>query len=81
MACGDKKISQNIKIETENDNIFPCINEAISNKEYTYNVSDLKKRVNLINYAVTKSDNRPIFQGIHFNGNDMAICLSKHPDC
>ena len=71
MSCGDKKISQNIKIETEKDNIFPCINEAISNKKYTYNVSDLKKRVNLINYAVAKSDNRPIFQGIHFNENDM----------
>lgn len=71
MSCGDKKISQNIKIETEKDNIFPCINEVISDKEYTYNVSDLKKRVNLINYAVAKSDNRPILQGIHFNGNDM----------
>ena len=33
MACGDKKISQNIKIETENDNIFPCVNEVISDKE------------------------------------------------
>ncbi len=71
MSCGDKKISQNIKIETEKDNVFPCINEVISDKEYTYNVNDLKKRVNLINYAVSKSDNRPIFQGIHFNNNDM----------
>ena len=71
MSCGDKKISQNIKIETEKDNVFPCINEVISDKEYTYNVSDLKKRVNLINYAVAKSDNRPILQGIHFNGIDM----------
>lgn len=71
MSCGDKKISQNIKLETESDNIFPCITEVISDKEYTYNISDLKKRVNLINYAVAKSDNRPIFQGIHFNGIDM----------
>ena len=71
ISCGDKKISQKVKIETESDNIFPCITEVISDKEYTYNISDLKKRVNLINYAVAKSDNRPIFQGIHFNENDM----------
>lgn len=71
MSCGDKKISQNIKLETEKDNIFPCINEVISDKEYTYNVNDLKKRVNLIKYAVAKTDLKPIFQGIHFNGNDM----------
>lgn len=71
MACGDKKISQNIKIETEKDNIFPCINEVISDKEYTYNINDLKKRVNLIKYAVAKTDLKPIFTGIHFNNSDM----------
>lgn len=54
ISCGDKKISQKVKIETESDNIFPCITEVISDKEYTYNISDLKKRVNLINYAVAK---------------------------
>ena len=64
MSCGDKKISQNIKIETGKDNIFPCINEVISDKEYTYKINDLKKRVNLIKYAVAKTDLKPILTGI-----------------
>ena len=71
ISCGDKKISQKVKIETESDNIFPCITEVISDKEYTYNISDLKRRFDLVKYAVAKTDLNPIFQGIHFNGIDM----------
>ena len=71
IICGNKKISKNIEIETEEVNTFPCLPEIISNKEYTYNSKDLKRRFNLVKYAIAKNDNKPILQGVHFNNNDM----------
>lgn len=71
ISCGNKKINQKVKIETVNDEIFPCIIDVISDKTYTYNINSLKKRFNLVNYAVMKNDSKPVLTGIHFNGNDM----------
>lgn len=76
IASGDKKISQNIKIETGENNIFPALNEMVADKKYTYNIDDLKRRFNLIKYAVSKTDIKPILQGIHFNNGDMVACDS-----
>lgn len=71
IICGNKKISKNIEIEAEEVNTFPCLPEIISNREYTYNAEDLKRRFNLVKYAIAKNGNNPILQGVHFNNNDM----------
>lgn len=73
ISCGGKKIKQGITIETDEDCVFPIIKEFALKEEYTYDIANLKRRFNLVKYAVSNED-KPALQGIHFKGNDMVTC-------
>jgi len=70
IACGNKSAIQRIYNSEDTLPEFPELNTDEST-EYKYNSLKLKERFNLIKYAVSKSGERPIFAGIHFNGEDM----------
>lgn len=66
IQCGKKKANVTC-IETEYIT-FPELNEY---ETYTYQSEVLFKRLNSVKYAMSKTDIRPIYQGIHFSGCDI----------
>jgi DNA polymerase-3 subunit beta len=70
VSCGNKSAEQLIFSGEENYPETPVLDIANA-VEYSYSASKLKERYNLIKYAVSQTDTRPILTGIHFNGNDM----------
>lgn len=71
IKCGNKKIEQRVLDGKE----YPEKAELKTEIETTkYNIKDLKKRFNTMNYAVSGDNAKPIMQGIHFNENDMVSC-------
>lgn len=69
ISCGGKKAEQRLFDVSEfPETPYLNMNET---KEYSCNVNKLKDRFNLIKYAASTEQSKPILQGIHFNGVDM----------
>lgn len=81
LSCRGKTTTQELLKENGVSGI-PDVNTENA-KHYEYNISSLKERFNLIKYAASKTDTRPVMTGIHFNRNDMValdgyrLALSK----
>jgi DNA polymerase-3 subunit beta len=70
IKCGGKKADQNIF----NADVFPEFPKTIINKTYNYNIKKLKERFDLIKYAISENESRPVLCGIHFMDNRMVAC-------
>lgn len=71
ISCGGKKAEQ-ATLQDE----FPETPELdVENvNEYKYNVKKLKERFNLVKYACSKVEAKPVLTGIHFNNEDIVAC-------
>ena len=70
VKCGDKKA--NLKILDADYPEFPVVENKLQECEYT--AKKLADRYNLIKYAVSKDNRRPVMTGIHFDGNEIVSC-------
>ena len=70
ISCSGKKAEQIIFKSDE----FPEFPKVEAKNSYKYTVDKLKNRFKSVNYAVSKSDSKPIFQGICFKDNRIIAC-------
>lgn len=70
VQCGDKKA--NLKTMDASYPNFPEVTNK--SEEYSYTADKLSERFNLVKYAVSTNENRPIMTGVHFDGENMVTC-------
>lgn len=72
VKCGDKKANLKILDADSDYPEFPVVKDKL--QECNYTAKKLSERYNLVKYAVSKTNTKPVMTGIHFDGNEMVSC-------